>query len=48
MTVSARTLALDAIGRVIDEGAYSNRLLPVALSRSGLDRRDRAFATELT
>ena len=48
MTVSARTLALEAIGRVIDEGAYSNRLLPVALSRSGLDRRDRAFATELT
>ncbi|HYJ60685.1 MAG TPA: transcription antitermination factor NusB [Actinomycetota bacterium] len=48
MTLSARALALDAIGRVIDEGAYSNRLLPAALARSGLDRRDRAFATELT
>jgi 16S rRNA (cytosine967-C5)-methyltransferase len=35
------------IGRVVDEGAYSNRVLPAALARSGLDRRDRAFATEL-
>jgi len=45
---TARSVARQAIGRVIDEGAYSNRLLPVLLSRSGLDARDRAFAMELT
>ena len=45
---SARAVALDVIRRVIDDGAYSNRLLPAVLSRSDLDRRDRAFATELT
>ena len=44
---SARSVALDAIGRVIDDGAYSNRLLPSLLSRSGLEARDRAFAMEL-
>jgi 16S rRNA (cytosine967-C5)-methyltransferase len=45
---TARSVALHAIGRVIDDGAYSNRLLPVLLSRSGMDVRDRAFAMELT
>lgn len=45
---TARSVALELIGRVIDEGAYSNRLLPALLSRSGLDPRDRAFATELS
>ena len=35
------------VRRVADEGAYSNRLLPSALARSGLDQRDRALATEL-
>jgi 16S rRNA (cytosine967-C5)-methyltransferase len=44
---TARSVALELIGRVIDDGAYSNRLLPTLLSRSGLDPRDRAFATEL-
>jgi 16S rRNA (cytosine967-C5)-methyltransferase len=44
---TARSVALELIGRVIDDGAYSNRLLPALLSRSGLDQRDRAFATEL-
>ncbi|HEX3298991.1 MAG TPA: transcription antitermination factor NusB [Actinomycetota bacterium] len=44
---TARSVALELIGRVIDDGAYSNRLLPALLSRSGLDPRDRAFATEL-
>jgi len=44
---TARSVALELIGRVIDDGAYSNRLLPALLSRSGLDARDRAFATEL-
>jgi 16S rRNA (cytosine967-C5)-methyltransferase len=44
---SARAVALEVVRRVADEGAYSNRLLPSALARSGLDQRDRALATEL-
>jgi 16S rRNA (cytosine967-C5)-methyltransferase len=44
---SARSVALEVVGRVIDGGAYSNRLLPALLGRSALDVRDRAFATEL-
>ncbi len=47
MSPSARQVALEVVRRVADEGAYSNRLLPSALSRSGLDQRDRALATEL-
>lgn len=45
---NARSVAVEAIRRVIDEGAYSNRLIPSLLSRTGMDFRDRAFATELT
>ena len=45
--VTARSVALEVVRRVIDEGAYSNRLVPALLARSGLDPRDRAFATEL-
>jgi 16S rRNA (cytosine967-C5)-methyltransferase len=45
---TARSVALEAIRRVIDERAYSNLVLPAALGRSGLEARDRAFATELT
>jgi 16S rRNA (cytosine967-C5)-methyltransferase len=45
---TARSIAFDVVGRVIDDGAYSNRLLPATLARSALDARDRAFATELT
>lgn len=45
--VTARSVALEAVRRVIDEGAYSNRLIPALLARSGLDERDRAFAAEL-
>jgi 16S rRNA (cytosine967-C5)-methyltransferase len=44
---SAREVALEVIRRVTDEGAYSNRVLPSALARSGLDQRDRTLATEL-
>ena len=47
MTTSARGVAIEVVRRVADEGAYSNRVLPVALTRSGLDERDRALATEL-
>ena len=44
---TARSAALEVIRRVVDEGAYSNRVVPSVLARSGLDRRDRAFAAEL-
>jgi 16S rRNA (cytosine967-C5)-methyltransferase len=44
---TARSVALEAVRRVVDEGAYSNRVIPALLERSGLDRRDRAFAAEL-
>ena len=44
--VTARTIAFEALNR-IDDGAYANVVLPPLLERSGLDRRDRAFATEL-
>ncbi|MEX0984091.1 MAG: transcription antitermination factor NusB [Actinomycetota bacterium] len=47
MSPSSRSVAMEVIRRVIDEGAYSNRLLPPLLARSGLQARDRAFATEL-
>ena len=44
---SARRVALDVLVRVDTEGAYANVALPAALDRTGLDERDRAFATEL-
>src|SRR6266480_518206 len=44
---TARSVALEAIRRVIDERAYSNLVVPGLLGRSGLDERDRAFAAEL-
>ena len=44
--MTARQVAVDALIR-IDDGAYANLVLPLMLERSGLDRRDRAFATEL-
>ena len=47
MKQTARTVALEAIRRVTDEGAYSTIVVPGALTRSRLDERDRAFATEL-
>ena len=44
---TARSVALEAIRRVTDEGAYSTIVVPGALRRSRLDERDRAFATGL-
>lgn len=44
---SARRLAVDALVRIDREGAYANLALPAMLGGSALDRRDRAFATEL-
>ena len=47
MKSSARGVALEAIGRVTEDDAYSSRVIPALLARSGLDERDRALATEL-
>jgi 16S rRNA (cytosine967-C5)-methyltransferase len=47
MTSTARSVALGAIRRVTDDGAYSNLVIPAMLGRSGLSGRDRAFAAEL-
>lgn len=44
---SARSVALDVIRRVTDEGAYSNLTLARTLARVRLSERDAAFATEL-
>ncbi len=44
---SARSLALDALGRIDAGGAYANLVLPEMLERSGLAARDRHFVTEL-
>jgi 16S rRNA (cytosine967-C5)-methyltransferase len=48
VTTSARSVALHAIRRVIEDGAYSNLVLPAALRRSNLSREDRALAAELS
>ena len=45
-TPTARRIAVDALNRV-EDGAYANLVLPPLLERSGLERRDRAFVTEL-
>lgn len=44
--VTARTVAVRALDRV-DQGAFANIAVPHLLERSGLDERDRHFATEL-
>lgn len=43
---TARDVALDVLVRV-DDGAYSNLVLPATLARTQLADRDRAFATDL-
>ena len=45
---SARLLAYDLVSQVNRNGAYANLRLPELLSESGLELRDRAFATELS
>ncbi|HEX9824849.1 MAG TPA: transcription antitermination factor NusB, partial [Actinomycetota bacterium] len=45
---TSRTVAIEAVRRVADDGAYSNLVLPALLDRSGLDARDRDLAAELT
>ncbi|HSO94939.1 MAG TPA: 16S rRNA (cytosine(967)-C(5))-methyltransferase RsmB [Acidimicrobiia bacterium] len=44
--ITARELARDVLVRV-EDGAYSNLVLPELLRRTGLSSRDRAFVTEL-
>ena len=43
----ARRVAVDALVRIDQDGAYANLVLPKLLERSGLAERDRAFATQL-
>ncbi|MCU1352959.1 MAG: putative rRNA methyltransferase [Acidimicrobiales bacterium] len=43
----ARRVAVEALVRIDQDGAYANLLLPKLLARSGLGPRDRAFVTEL-
>lgn len=45
--MSARKVAYELLRAVDQADAYANLALPALLSRSGLDARDRAFATEL-
>jgi 16S rRNA (cytosine967-C5)-methyltransferase len=45
--MAARAVAATALIRIEADGAYANLVLPGLLARSGLDDRDRRFATEL-
>ncbi len=47
MTSDPRRIAIDAIVRIDEDGAYANVLLPRLLAESDLDGRDRGFVTEL-
>ena len=44
---SARRVALDALRRIEQDGAYANLVLPKMLGSSGLSDTDRRFATDL-
>lgn len=46
-THSARATAYRALVRIEHHGAYANLTVPSLLATSGLDQRDRGFATEL-
>lgn len=45
--VAVRRVAIEALQRITQEGAYANLALPSLLRDSALDQRDRAFVTEL-
>ena len=47
VSMSARTVALDVLRRIEEDGAYANLALGPALDASGLAREDRRFATDL-
>lgn len=44
----ARLVAFQVLRAVAEDDAYANLVLPTAIRRAKLDRRDAAFATELT
>lgn len=44
---TARDVALEALGRIEDGGAYANLVVPALLGRSNLAANDRRFVTEL-
>lgn len=44
----ARVLAHEVLGRVHDDDAYANLILPKALRERGIEGRDAAFTTEIT
>lgn len=44
---ATRALARDALGRIENDNAYANIVLPSMLGRSDLDSRDKRFVTEL-
>lgn len=44
---TARSVAYEALKRIDQDGAYANLVTNAMLQRSGLDRRDRAFSTQL-
>ena len=46
-TGTARVVALEALRRIEDDGAYANLLLASMLSKSSLEPADRRFVTEL-
>ena len=46
-TNDARRVAIDAIVRIDDGGAYANVVLPKLLAETDLEPRDKAFVTEL-
>lgn len=45
--VAVRCLAVEALVRIHEEGAYANLVVPSLLDRSGLDERDRGLVTHL-
>ncbi len=48
MSFAARKVAFDVLQAVHQEDAYSNLVLPSAITKAKLDSRDAGFATELT
>ncbi len=44
---ASRRVAIEAVGRINDDGAYANLVLPEMLERSKLSGEDRRFVTEL-
>lgn len=47
MKLTARIVAAEVVGRVLDHGSWAQPTLAAALDESGLDARDRGLATEL-